>query len=293
MKEIRLARIKSGFFEWYNSNAMLASFIRKIYRASYHFFFAIWQVSKSLSLYGHYDLRRYYIINEKEAVYVLIPKVASSSILRNLLFSIGRSEIEYTSLHSILFHNNGNLNNKYKAYYKFTFVRNPFDRLVSCYKDKVAKPDKEGAIPYSFQTPWPYSIPQPSSFADFVKTISKIPDCLADSHFKSQYSILAQKMFWQDKLLLDYIGKFEDLEHDWKVLAQKIGFEPHLEHHNSTKQVDYVSSDYRTYYTPELAALVYKRYQKDFKYFGYTNAYQELMDFIEQRPTLQERGTPK
>ena len=29
--------------------------------------------------------------------------------------------------------------NKYKSYFKFTFVRNPYSRLVSCWKDKVVE----------------------------------------------------------------------------------------------------------------------------------------------------------
>ena len=80
---------------------------------------------------------------------------------------------------------------------------------------------------------------------------------------------------------MDYIGKFETLSQDWQFLAQQYGFSEELPHLNrSKKDKKDTSSDFRTYYTKELAQLVYKRYQQDVELFGYRDAYEDLLDFV-------------
>ena len=67
--------------------------------------------------------------------------------------------------------------------------------------------------------------------------------------------------------LLDYIGRFENLENDFKFIKDKLSIEQDLGHRNkNTLEKD---SNYMKYYTSESIKIVNKVYQNDFKYFNY------------------------
>jgi hypothetical protein len=154
-------------------------------------------------------------------------------------------------------------------------VRNPFERLVSCYRDKVlySGPNEIYSAPY-FERYYYFPIPANIPFGEFVERVARIPDCLADRHFKSQCAYL----YHEGSLLVDYIGKFENLAEDWKTLAEKYGFDTALAHNNSTKAKAGTHRDYRAYYTKELTQLVYQRYKADVELLGYRDVYQELLN---------------
>ena len=52
------------------------------------------------------------------------------------------------------------------------------------------------------------------SFTTFVSLVGRIPDCLADGHFKSQYAWL----YRLGKRIPDYVGKLEELPESWSVI---------------------------------------------------------------------------
>ena len=223
-----------------------------------------------------YDPRRFFSFDQQNLVYLEMPKVASSSILFTISQYYGVKLNPLRIRQENLWHiQRGKLKKNQANYYKFTFIRNPFDRLVSSYRDKIINQDKK-KIPYHYNAPH-FSIPENASFADFVKIIVDIPDSMADRHFKSQYATLYDK----NRLLVDWIGRFEHLGSDWAELAEKYNFKPDLFHQNSSHNVENIHQDYRLYYTKELAHMVYKRYQKDVDLLGYSHAYEDLLDFIE------------
>ncbi len=228
------------------------------------------------SLIEH-ERRSFLIFDQQNLVYLKTPKVACSSILLTISEYYGvkvNPSIHYDNFWHV---QRGKLNKNSANYYKFTFIRNPFDRLVSCYKSKILLPYNLKQPPH-FNAPYFSTIQPNSSFADFVQSIANIPDFMADQHFKSQYAILYDK----NKLLVDWIGRFENLEADWAELAKKYNFKPDLAYHNSSHNVENTYQDYRLYYTKELADMVYKRYQKDVELLGYSHAYQKLLDFLEK-----------
>jgi hypothetical protein len=75
------------------------------------------------------------------------------------------------------------------------------------------------------------------------------------------------------------VGHLEDIDRDWAQLASRFDLVREIELHKSTQDLG-PYEDYRSYYTPELLELVYQRYRLDFEAFGYSDAYQELSDFI-------------
>jgi len=227
---------------------------------------------KHLLLYGEPYPREFLIFDDKKLVFLVLAKNACTSIKITLgkTYGIRTDHIHDWANWKIRL---ARLKKHEKQYFKFAFVRNPYARIVSCYRNKVLlKEEQLSSIDgYPF-----YCIKANISFEKFVKKIVRIPDFLADIHFKSQYSVLYQR----GQLLTDYLGKVENIEQDWKKLAQWYGLEANLVHSNNSTEKESVYRDYKLYYTQELAELVYQRYRQDFELLGYQTARQELLDFI-------------
>lgn len=225
-----------------------------------------------------YNPRQFYILEDRKLVFISVPKVACSSILSAIASSY---QVKLRSaLHSDPFWQiaRGTLSAQQQTYNKFAFVRNPFERIVSCYKHKILRVRMQSQteqIPYLFKK----FLPLESTFAEFINVISRVPDCHAEQHFKSQYAILYER----ERLLPDWVGRFETLAASWAEIAQKYQFEQALPKLRSTAHLCGIPQDYRTYYTRPLVKLVYRRYQKDIEAFGYAKAYQELLAFIDKR----------
>lgn len=151
-------------------------------------------------------------------------------------------------------------------YFRFTFIRNPLDRLLSCYAQKIVLYARQMKLPLLF---WQYgSLFSPQmSFAEFVHAVASIPDEQAERHFRSQHTFL----YHQENCLVDFIGRFEQLSQDWNHLRQQ---------HNLGQLAHYNPSPHQPYtqmYTPHLAQLAATRYQKDIELFGYTAAIEPLL----------------
>ncbi len=243
-------------------------------------------------LYGDADPHKFFVFEDLKLAYLELPKVACTSIKTTIGRSYGISPAnamdihEHPSWHQHL----GLLNGVHRSYYTFAFVRNPFERLVSCYRDKViySGSNEIYSTPY-FQQYYYFPIPANIPFSEFVERVARIPDCLADRHFKSQSAFL----YHQGKLLVDYVGKFEALARDWKTIAVKYGFDTELDHQHTTKAKRGAHHDYRTYYTKELAQLVYQRYKADVELFGYQAKYRELMDYLCDKSEASKTGNKK
>jgi len=227
--------------------------------------------SRNILFYGKYIPTEYFVNQEKKLVYLPIPKVACTAIKLSLYgeeLNNKEDHQNYMNIHSQLSDKqNYRLSSEEKKYFKFAFVRDPFARLVSCYKDKVIKPQQHNGR-YYFDTGYNKKLIQSlygnsfkvdMSFAEFVKLVVKIPDLLADGHFMSQTAFL----YRFNKRIPDYIGKLESIENDWDILAEKFDL-PVLIVKNKTKSVELSE-----YYTDEIFDLVRQRYINDINNFKY------------------------
>lgn len=191
------------------------------------------RIQENIKQYGEIQPRKFYVLEALRLVYLPVPKVACSSVKLALGKAAGISLAYGQDIHdNPAWHKQkGKLQEAQSGYAKFSFVRNPFDRLVSCYRQKIlftpTPKDPHATFEYYF-----FSLPTHIGFADFVERVSKIPDPLADNHFKSQYALLYDK----GQALVDYVGKFEQLDKDWQPIAAKHTLDPQLEYSNSSKK---------------------------------------------------------
>jgi hypothetical protein len=153
----------------------------------------------------------------------------------------------------------------YSDYFKFTFVRNPWSRVVSCYNDKINY--DPGHVYERYKNPFigylkkmkVYS--EGMSFDRFVEVICDIPDELSEAHFRSQHRFFTDE---SGNVLVDFIGRFEQLDTDFELVSNKMGIRTELPHVRPGK-----SRKYKDYYTKKSARLVERRYELDIEMSGY------------------------
>jgi len=96
----------------------------------------------------------------------------------------------------------------YNEYFKFAFVRNPWDRLVSEFY--WAKKNTSESYMGSNQ-----------QFEDIVKDLENGDIAKYHQRLKTQCSFLKNE---QGKIDVDFLGRFENLKEDWIYLSDQLGF---------------------------------------------------------------------
>ena len=132
----------------------------------------------------------------------------------------------------------------FESYFKFAFVRNPWDRLVSEYEFIRRRPDHGR-----------HAKVMKMGFEKYIVYQSK----RFDAH---QINMLADK---NGNVLMDFIGKFENLHDDWNRVTDKLGIENKELTHRKKAGI----KDYNSYYTDESRALVSELWKRDIEAFGY------------------------
>lgn len=195
----------------------------------------------------------------KDFLLIHIPKTAGCSIRQSEIMN-----------ENFVWHNHKlardirNLNN----FFSFCFIRNPYEKVFSSFCFYFDR-DKAGKY---------------KTFKDFIIDYKKskylgdgIGDLSASRHFKFiQYDYVTSK---SGKVIVDFIGQFENLEDDFKKLQLINGIKEEkllvLPHFNERRN----RSDPKTwkdYYTPELANIVYNYWKKDFDFFNFDkNSYKK------------------
>ena len=160
------------------------------------------------------------------------------------------------------------IGDKWDEYYKVAFVRNPWDRLVSWY---TMIQEKGNATWYKRWTGLgkynklrQYVLDNTNSFEEFIY---KCVDIIDDTDGKKSfwYNQLDYISDQEGRVIVDYIGRFENLVRDTGTVFKNLGIEgASLPHKNSSSH-----RNYRSYYNDSTRDLVAERYARDIEYFGY------------------------
>lgn len=217
---------------------------------------------------------KYIVSHERRFVYVITPKVACSSIKTALAPLFGLStdglirEDGRSRIHRV-FDDSPHVRRKrrfiremregtYDGYFIFSFVRNPFDRLVSCWRQKLA-PGAAGLGNLDYNG---VELCMDMSFSEFVEAIHRIPDDIANHHFRSQHIPLSKP---NGTKIPQFIGRFEQLAEDFREVADRIGADHSLPHVLSSS----ADNHYREYYDTRTRRLATERYERDLELFSY------------------------
>lgn len=197
-------------------------------------------------------------------IFIHIPKNAGNSIRKAL---VKYSELPYESLPTKLLqviklkpassNFNGHVSAKdirkkigdeqYENFFKFAFVRNPWDRLVSTYE-------------YILQTkPHPQHnlVKAMGSFENFVEYETR-----SSNQGEFQKGRVTDE---RGELIVDFIGRYESLSSDFMKICEIIGINEELPHLNSSKKRE----SYLEYYNPKNLNLVAEKFRDEIELFGY------------------------
>lgn len=199
---------------------------------------------KDISGYNEMKFIKNKYDDSRKFIFVHIPKNGGSSLERMLNLGGGIFSIkDFSTVINI------------DDYYKFTIVRNPFDKMVSAFtylrsgKQPVDKPYFDIIIKYK-------------DVNDFLKNYLSIDNNLFKiAHFTPQNLWL--KINGVNKM--DYVGRLEDYNNSVKTIFTNINVNiNNITHTNKSNR-----GDYKGYFNDESIEIMNRLYKDDLNEFGY------------------------
>lgn len=135
---------------------------------------------------------------------------------------------------------------EFKSCYKFTFIRNPYDRLVSQFLFQKQYSD---ANRHKMVAHW--------TFRDYILWMKPW------MHKVNMCSFMKDK---SGKINMDFIGRLENFDADCKKLFERLEIENTVSHTNRTVK----EKTYHEFYDDELIEIVSNGFKEDLDRFGYT-----------------------
>ncbi len=150
-------------------------------------------------------------------------------------------------------------------FFRFTFVRNPYSRLLSCYLDRIvpgkSRPYRELILGMG------KDLGYKPSFAEFISTICRQTVHEQNNHWRVQYyDALCNFVNY------NYIGKQERFEEDFSKIHRRIFGAPpdqDLLNTNASPSATSAKSRLSEFWTPDLTEMVAEKYAEDFHFFRY------------------------
>jgi len=225
------------------------------------------------------------VLPERGVIYIAIPKAASTRI-RAILSGIGgrysrklnpgrwgkrreperTSHIGFISLYRLA---------KNPGTFCFSFVRNPYARVLSCWSEKFqGKPLVPGLLPIiddylarraQIDPKLPHGPDQTlpfESFVTFAETSAHLD--VAEVHLRAQTDHLDAP-----GIPVEFIGRVESFNDDFAVVLDRLKASDEIRREAVTKANESTHKPWLEYYTPDLAERIYRAYESDFDRFRY------------------------
>jgi len=191
------------------------------------------------------------ILSDKYKFIFVRPQKIGGTSLESAISKLDKDTFQYKKedqpqIENILNHNNDPYHitcadiKKYNSYFKFSFTRNPWARMVSLYKYFSNRPNQSLVV-------------KNRTFKDFL------------IHGNSTWWYGAFDNHVDFIGNVDFIGKIESLQNDFDYVCEKI-VAPKIKipHKNKSKHKHYTE-----YYDDETKQIVAEKYAKDIEFFGY------------------------
>lgn len=226
---------------------------------------------KTLESYRTSDLGKfgYRRLIETQSVFVHIPKAAGLSIATSLYGTEGGLHTKLSTYRYVL------SKSEFESFFKFTFVRNPWDRLLSAYRFL-----KAGGWTDSDRRWYQQNLGTCRDFREFVHHHLARPEVRGWIHFRPQHEFLC--LPWRSGPQVDFIGYFENIEQDFQIVRDRLGIPCELLTINKKNQSN---QSYVDFYDDEMIRIVGQHYRIDVRMLGYTFDNSSLPDQLRSRST--------
>lgn len=205
------------------------------------------------------------ISHEKKFIFIRTRKCATSSIETALRKSMGKDAHARGNPHPPLGQVKRTAGDpRWKDYFKFAIVRNPWEIALSRFFYKGAGADK--------------------SVKAFRKWIYNMPKKWAD------FDQLKQYVCENRKIALDFVGRYENLEKDWKHICKELDI-PFIELGNEKAGFRDKKIHYSKYYDAKSRDALAKLRKDDIEIFGYE--FERKGEILEPATTYEEPKPPK
>jgi Sulfotransferase family len=203
------------------------------------------------------------VSHQHRFIFVAVPKTGTHSVRQALRAHMGPNDIEQARLFvekefpipELARLGHGHLSfqdvqphlgdEAFNSYFKFAFVRNPFDRFISYCAFATSREGTFDRDPKRVMRHFLFDAPPHNHII-----------------FKPQFSFLCGS---DGSLQADFLGKVETMQASYDEVAVRIGIETTpLDHANRSRR-----ETYRDYYDQELIDGVARIYARDLELFGY------------------------
>lgn len=141
---------------------------------------------------------------------------------------------------------------EYNKFYKFAFVRNPWDWQVSYYHFILKETTH---IRHDL-------VKSMAGFEEYLEWVIGTKNPFPKGATKLQKDIITDK---EGNIIIDFVGRYETLEQDFNYVCKVLNLNSSLPHLNKSNH-----RDYRSYYSERAKKLVSEHFQEDIQLFGYT-----------------------
>lgn len=143
--------------------------------------------------------------------------------------------------------------NKYQNYFKFAFVRNPYDRVLSMWRSG-------------------YGGSAPLTLDEFCLKIKCNQKSLA-------FGLQKGYIYQDDKCLVDHVARYENYDQEIEYIFDKLSLPtPTIEHRLNTKK-----KHRQAHYTSKSAGIIFESLESDFNLFGYNkNSWSDINDLYQR-----------
>lgn len=193
---------------------------------------------------------------QHNALFIHIPKAAGISVKR----SLGMEEDIWPHCPAAAYQKG--YPDFFNNAYTFSFVRNPWDKLVSAFHFVKFRETPYNAIVAA------EDLHNTQSFEDFLAKLR---------HFRFRHKMLTRMHFMPQldflsndgrTIIVDKVGRFENLNEDFAEIANRLSKDASLKSANRGRDR---TAEYRNYYKQDWQIeLVQKMYEKDCQEFGYS-----------------------
>ena len=161
--------------------------------------------------------------------------------------------------------------------YKFAFVRNPWDRLVSWYtmindasrirwyQTITNKTRKKHYNQFRNNPLWRYVRENSNDFSSFIRNCTGEIAVEQGSRYSFAFNQLDYVSDRDGNTLVDFLGRFESFDKDLAVVLNNLDIASEVIPRKNVSKHDH----YSNYYNAETRELIRDRFKKDIDFFGY------------------------